>query len=274
MSYKETEETLKRLLNKLESLEAEFLVERDVYREAFKQDLTAAKNVIKKLNEGSWYFDMNGLMHMEISHKNDKGLYDDNAVGRSSKLVEIAPDRSLFPFKEMKKRLIRGIFECIQGTESVQQLEYLRDVTLRDAETAENKITESFYEELSDILNPNYESYHALEAMWSELVPTISGYQEKVSALVRQVSKEWLDEGYISKGDLFNPLSYATDDLCKVEKIENGKIYLDTGVEWEMNSIHPSILELSWKSNHPQFRIDDILKPLDSVADWKLGQQV
>ena len=32
MSYKETEETLKRLLNKLESLEAEFLVERKLLK--------------------------------------------------------------------------------------------------------------------------------------------------------------------------------------------------------------------------------------------------
>ena len=53
MSYKETEETLKRLLNKLESLEAEFLVERGVYKEAFKKDLVAARNVVKKLNEGN-----------------------------------------------------------------------------------------------------------------------------------------------------------------------------------------------------------------------------
>lgn len=272
MSYKETEETLKRLLNKLESLEAEFLVERDVYKEAFKQDLIAAKNVIKKLNEGSWYFDMDGLMHMEISHKNDKGLYNDNAIGGSSKLVEIAPDRGLFPFKEMKKRLVRGIFECIHGTESVQQLEYLRDVTLRDAETAENKITESLYEELSDILNPNYESYHALKAMWSELVPTVSSYQEKVLDLFKQASKEWFEEGHVSKGDLFGTGTYK--DPCKVERIEGGIIYIDTGERWEINNLHPSVVEYTWKINHPQFRIDDILMPLDSVADWKLGQQV
>ena len=270
MSYKETEETLKRLLNKLESLEAEFLVERDVYKEAFKQDLTAAKNTIKKLNEGSWYFDMNGLMHMEISHKNDKGLYDDNAVGRSSKLVEIAPDRSLFPFKEMKKRLIRGIFECIQNTETVPQLEYLRDVTLRDAETAENKITESFYEELSDALNPNYESYHALEDMWSKLRPTVSDYQEKALDLFKQAANEWFAEGLIRKGDLFNTLSF--EDPIKVEKIENGIIYTDAGGRWEIDNLHPSVIEHVWEINHPQFKVDDLIRPLDSIADWRLAQ--
>ena len=105
MSYKETEETLKRLLNKLESLEAEFLVERDVYKEAFKKDLAAARNVVKKLNEGNWYFDMDGLKKIVVTHKNDKGLYEGNAIGGSGGWCEIAPDRKLLPFKELKKKL-------------------------------------------------------------------------------------------------------------------------------------------------------------------------
>ena len=123
MSYKETEETLKRLLNKLESLEAEFLVERDVYKEAFKKDLAAARNVVKKLNEGNWYFDMDGLKNIVVTHKNDKGLYEGNTIGGSRRWCAIAPDRKLPPFKELKKELVKCVLDCIQNTETVPQLE-------------------------------------------------------------------------------------------------------------------------------------------------------
>ena len=270
MSYKETEETLKRLLNKLESLEAEFLVERDVYKEAFKKDLAAARNVVKKLNEGNWYFDMDGLKKIVVTHKNDKGLYEGNAIGGSGGWCEIAPDRKLLPFKELKKKLVRCMLDCIQNTETVPQLEYLRDVTLRDAETAENKITESFYEELFDTLNPNYESYHALEDMWNKLRPTVSNYQEKALDLSKQAANEWFAEGLIRKGDLFNTLSF--EDPIKVEKIKNGIIYTDAGGRWEIDNLHPSVIEHVWEINHPQFKVDDLIKPLDSIADWRLTQ--
>ena len=273
MSYKETEKTLKRLLDKLESLEAEFLVERDVYKESFKQDLAAAKNVVKKLDEGNWHFDMNGLMKIEITHKNDRGLYEDTTTGGANRWFEIAPGRELLPFKELKKVIVGGIFRLIQDNEDIQQLEHLKDVTLRDAETAENKITESFYEELSDILNPGYESYRALEAMWNKVAPTVSVYQEKVIALFEQASKEWLDEGYLGKGDLVTTATFFTDKVCKVEKIENGIIYTDTGERWKISDLHPSVVEFLWKINHPQFKVDDLVTPLDSVADWRLAEQ-
>ena len=174
--------------------------------------------------------------------------------------------------KELKKGLVRCILDCIQNTETIPQLEYLRDVTLRDAETAENKITESFYEELSDALNPNYESYHALEDMWNKLRPTVSNYQEKALDLSKQAANEWFAEELIRKGDLFNTLSF--EDPIKVEKIENGIIYTDAGGRWEIDNLHPSVIEHVWEINHPQFKVDDLIKPLDSIADWRLTQQI
>ena len=269
MSYPDALQKLKSVYDRVSSNVADVLVEIELYEDLFKKSATDINNLLKRFNIDNWHFyTPQPRSCFRVEHINDDVMEAQNKriYNSASSLVSYpSPSSNLSGFREDIDKSLLSVIR-----RSRLNLPLFMDRGVKTIRTIESLVTEDLRRDLSDIATELNQSYENVMRMISKVQGISDSYRKALTTREQQAANEWFAEGLIRKGDLFNTLSF--EDPIKVEKIENGIIYTDAGGRWEIDNLHPSVIEHVWEINHPQFKVDDLIKPLDSIADWRLAQ--
>lgn len=265
MSYNDTLAKLQRVLNKIESLTSDFMINRTVATDHFKKSIEELNSLLESLNYEGWRFCAEGFSFGKMC-VHSKVLCEDDVVRDLSRSIEVANHAK----RSLKKEIIRSMLGVFNSYYPPAKLDTLIDQVLKPAEIVEARITESLCSDIYDIFKDYTQGYADLEKEWKALEPDIKEYVDRVKQLLAQVSEEYFDEKRIVKGDYLYTDIYL-DPLEVAEDLTGDEVALilpDQKVRrHSIDKIYTAAKIATWEKNHPQFRVDDLLYPLNTVLE-------
>lgn len=262
MSYNDDLAKLQRLLNKTESLVSDFTISKTVTTDYAKESMKELAKLLESLNYKGWRFSTEGFAFGDI-HVYSSIPCRDGVVQERSYLIEVTSHSK----RHLKKEIVQSMLKILGGYHPVN-LDVLADQVLKPAEVIEARITESLCSDIYDICKDFIQSFAALEKEWNTAKPSIVEYENRINQLLVQISDEYFNQKLIVKGDylcrntLFAPYEVVEDMTGDevVVRFPNQKIG-----HFGVKEIPSSDRVATWKKNHPQFHVDELLEPLDAV---------
>ena len=268
MSYKDTEAKLKRVLDKLGSMRSDFYTEKAVFEKRYAEIMNRMNAILEKLNTGNWRFAAkspnNSYFFAEVSYLDDDVMRVNSSryeglsapIGFSIENARRSKDPNI-----IKQRIVASMLNCISRS-TILRLDLLDDVVLKPAELVEHKITSDMCDELYDMVDEVDNVGVELFDKWYE--STTPNDITNIEGIVEQASQEWIEEGYLKVGmNIITPFGAS-----KIVKIVNNPGITITTEDGRDRSLHGSAmvdLIRTWKAYHPEFKVDELLYPMDDM---------
>lgn len=271
MSYKDTEERLRRALNGLKSSKSEFFIEKTVFEKRCAESMNRMQELLKKLDTGNWRFVAksldNSYVFAEVYYLSDEAICTDSVrydtlsapIGFSLENARRSNSSG-----KIKQNIVAGMLDCISRSR-ILRLDLLADTVLKPAELAEHKITSDMCDEIYDMIDESDNARVDLYDSWytTDLAEDV----DKIEDIIEQAAQEWFKEGNLKPGMLLDcypdPLKITSTTSNSVT-VEGGKTY-QFGGRFELGGSARSPLARTWKNYHPDLKIDDTLYPFDDT---------